>query len=72
MDVEELARFLAAKRLSQSAFARRIGTSGAVVCRWLSGNRTPSTHFALAIARETKGAVPVKAWERQDSARAIA
>jgi DNA-binding transcriptional regulator YdaS (Cro superfamily) len=64
-----LAAYLTKEKLSQSEFGRRVATSGAVVCRWVAGQRTPTTRFALAIERATKGAVTVESWEAKPAVR---
>jgi transcriptional regulator with XRE-family HTH domain len=60
-----LAAYLAKRGISRGAFARAVGVKSGVVSRWATGQRVPTVHFALAIARETKGEVPVSAWEKQ-------
>ncbi len=64
-----LGTYLEAHGLSQGAFARRLGVKSGVVCRWVSGQRVPTVHYALAIERETGGAVPVSAWEEKPAPR---
>jgi len=58
-----LARYLAANEVSQGEFGRRIGAARGVVSRWCGGKRTPERRFALAIERETRGAIPAEAWD---------
>lgn len=60
--MRSLATYLESTGISQNEFARRIGTSGAAVCRWVSGKRTPTAQWAFAIERATKGKVPMRAW----------
>ena len=42
---------------SQRKFALRIGYSRSAVCRWINGERVPSTRAIMAIVRETNGRV---------------
>ena len=64
-----LASYLLRRGLTQDAFARLVGTTGPVVCRWATGSRIPSLPFAVQIARVTRGVVPVAYWVDQAEAR---
>lgn len=60
-----LKRFLRRHRgkLSQAALARKVGVSPASVSLWLSNpHHVPSLDNALALERETGGAVPAVSW----------
>jgi plasmid maintenance system antidote protein VapI len=47
-------------KLSQLELADRLGVSTASVCRWISGERTPSLEMALLL--ETELCIPVESW----------
>jgi len=46
---------------TQADLAREIGASPAQVCRWLSGERTPSLEMAFRI-QDSKIGIPAEAW----------
>lgn len=48
--------------LTQSAFAERVGVSQSFLSEIEAGTKRPGLRVAIAIARETGGAVPVEAW----------
>jgi DNA-binding XRE family transcriptional regulator len=51
------------KGRSRTDFAKAIGVGRVTVWRWETGARVPGVTDALAIARESGGAVPVTAWD---------
>lgn len=59
---ELLSEWLLKKKLSGAAFAERIGIDQSALSKILLADRSPSLSTALAIARETKGAVPAESW----------
>lgn len=48
--------------LTRSAFARRLGISAPYLTQILTGAKRPGLELAVAIERETGGAVPATAW----------
>lgn len=64
---EMLRRRLRELGWSQAEFAARVGASPSQVCRWLSGDRTPSLKHGLAVERAT--GVRASAWVSTPSAR---
>jgi DNA-binding transcriptional regulator YdaS (Cro superfamily) len=60
-----LSTYLARFELSYAAFARLVGADRARIQRCAKGKRSPGLLLALAIERETKGAVPAVAWTRR-------
>ena len=59
---ETLGRALVAAKVTQRAFAKRIGIDYSVVSRFINGKATPALNTAVNIERETNGAVPASAW----------
>lgn len=59
-----LRRYLNAAGCTHDVLARRAGLSLDTLRSYVAGRRRPGLDAALAIARATKGAVPVEAWER--------
>lgn len=62
--MDRLTKHLEGMGISQRVFAARIGCSPSHLSDILSGRRAPSLSLALAIQRETSGAVPVDVWVR--------
>lgn len=63
--METLNRYLKSNNLSQSAFADRVGVNQATISKLVRGTIMPSIGLALAIQRETAGAVPVDVWDER-------
>ena len=60
---EALAAFLKSNRISQAAFASRIGSSQPTVCHYAQGVKLPRKGMARNIDRETLGQVPFGLWQ---------
>ena len=60
--------YLAATRGTAATLATRLDVSEMIVSLWHRGRRVPSPAMRLAIATETRGAVPADAWETCDGA----
>lgn len=60
--MEHLKLYLDHNGLSQKAFAAMIEVDPSVLCRYISGEVTPSLSAALRIKLATKGKVPVDVW----------
>lgn len=60
--MENLASYLKASKMTQSAFAKIVGVKQPTVHRWLNNLGRPSWGKASEIERITNGAVPVSAW----------
>lgn len=60
--MDRLAKHLEELGIAQRAFAARVGCSPSHLSDILSGRRAPGLSLAVAIQRETNGAVPVDAW----------
>jgi DNA-binding transcriptional regulator YdaS (Cro superfamily) len=60
--MDELISYLKANTVSQVNFAARIGISQSALSKMCSGAITPRLQTALAIERETGGAVSVSTW----------
>ena len=60
--MEHLKVYLANAGISQRAFAAMIKVDPSVLCRYISGEVTPSLSAALRIKLATKGKVPVDVW----------
>lgn len=65
----KLGEYLAKGEESQTAFAKKIGATPAMVSRYCSGDRIPSNRFAVAIAKATKDEIPVSYWARLEEKR---
>lgn len=61
----KLYHWLARNGLSQRAFAERVGAHYTIISRVVGGKMTPSLELAVAIERETGGAVPAASWVTQ-------
>ncbi len=57
-----LAAWLADNRISQTAFAARVGVSQGSISSYLIGRHTPRISIAHRIAEATRGKVPAVAW----------
>jgi len=57
-----LSQYLEREKLTQSAFADRLGVKQSFVSRLIRGEAMPSLKTAVRIAEVTGGAVPVTAW----------
>jgi len=57
-----LSRWLARSKVSYPAFAKMVGADRARIHRYARRERRPSLRSALAIERETGGAVPASYW----------
>ena len=62
MDMTPLGAYLAEKRLTRTAFARKLGAPVPMVSMWARGVTTPGLRWALEIDRVTLGVVPATAW----------
>lgn len=60
--MEQLTHYLATQGISQSDFAKSIGTSRGYVHDLMHGRRAPGRALAVTIERKTKGAVRVIDW----------
>jgi transcriptional regulator with XRE-family HTH domain len=65
-----LPNWLRAQNVSVTEFARSLGLNASSVSRFCSGQARPSLDTAMAIERETNGAVPASFWSRQVAATA--
>ena len=63
---EQLVAWLAEQNLSQDAFAADLGVARAVLWRWIAGRTTPTVTHAARIEERTSGAIPARAWARQE------
>lgn len=61
-DRTPLDRWLCGQTMTAAAFARRIGVLPPTLSRIRSGKHRPTLEQAVAIQRETGGAVPVEIW----------
>lgn len=61
-----LATYLNTSKVSQAAFAERVGVKQPTVNRWVNGQK-PSWEAAALIEKETGGAVPVAVWAGSQS-----
>lgn len=57
-----LASYLEKSRRSYSDFARAVGADRSQIYRCATGERRPGLELAIAIERETAGAVPAASW----------
>jgi plasmid maintenance system antidote protein VapI len=57
-----LTEWMATKGHSQAAAGALFGVPSGTVCRWVTGQRTPTLRMALAIEKATSGAVPASSW----------
>lgn len=64
MGMSNLITYLDDARISRAELARRLNTSRGYVTDIVTGRRKPGRDMAIAIERETGGAVPVTAWAR--------
>ena len=55
--MKALRRYMERRRLSQEAFASRIGVTQSMVSQWLTGKRPVSAKSARAIERVTEGEI---------------
>jgi transcriptional regulator with XRE-family HTH domain len=62
--MDQLIAYLKANSVSQVTFAARIGVSQSALSKMCGGSITPRLQTALAISRETNGAVPVDVWDK--------
>ena len=69
---EELGKYLVKTNTSQAALARVFGVSRTAVHLWLGNIRRPSWRHALAIEAWTGGAIPARAWLREEQLEAFA
>ena len=60
--------YLTATRGTASRLARVLDVTEMTVSFWHRGKRIPSPKMRVALARETRGAVAVDAWETTDGA----
>ena len=67
---ERLKSWLDAAKISQAEMARRCGYDRHNFHHVLNGKLKPTLTLAVAIERETSGAIPVSAWA--DEARSVA
>lgn len=58
----KLGSYLDRKRLTLAAFAAKVGTTKALVCRWRDGSRVPGLEYALRIQKQA--GIPAAAWLR--------
>ena len=63
--MNKLHEYMQRHHLSQREFAERIGTTQPVINRFARGKVIPGRRLALAIERETGGAVTVASWDQQ-------
>lgn len=59
---DALAAFRAERHVTQAEFARLIGCSQSRLSHLECGRAVPQLHEAVAVERETNGAVPASAW----------
>jgi transcriptional regulator with XRE-family HTH domain len=64
---KRLARWLEERRMTDRAFADRLGVSQPTVSRWASGSIVPSWQHMERIAVETGGAVRPDDWLSDDA-----
>lgn len=57
-----LSDYLKANQILQQDFAKRIGATQGTVSRLAKQSMVPSLALAVAIERETNGAVPASSW----------
>jgi DNA-binding transcriptional regulator YdaS (Cro superfamily) len=57
-----LAQHLADQKISQKAFAGRLGVDPSIVSRLVNNGMRPSLELAVAIERETGGVVTASSW----------
>lgn len=57
-----LASHLSDQKISQKAFAVRLGVDASIVSRLVNNGMRPSLELAVQIERETGGAVPATSW----------
>lgn len=57
-----LTAYLETANITQSDIARAVGIDRSVMSRIVNGTVTPSLRVAVAIERETNGAVPAASW----------
>lgn len=60
--MSKLKSYLTLKRMSQRAFAARIGVDPSIISRLTRGEMTPSLQLAVEIEAATKGFIPAKSW----------
>lgn len=60
--MDRLSQHLRDNDLSQRVFAEMIGCSASYLSEIISGRKQPGLGLAVAIERETFGAVPVEVW----------
>ena len=61
--MQTLAQYLEAEKLTQAAFASRVGRTQATISRILNGEAQPSAELAASIEQATGGRVPFWAWK---------
>ncbi len=65
-----LAQHLAEQKISQKAFAVRLGVDPSIVSRLVNNGMRPSLELAVAIERETAGVVTASSWIAEVAASA--
>ncbi len=68
--VDALRSYLAAKGMTATDLATRLGVRISTITRLLNGERGPSLSMALDIEKVTRGAVPVKCWPKRSRSAA--
>lgn len=66
-----LSDYLKSNQILQQDFARRIGATQATVSRLAKHAMMPSLTLAVAIERETNGAVPASSWVSVDESGGV-
>ncbi len=60
--------WMSAERITVRDMASRVGCSESFLSHVRAGRRMPGRKLAVAIARETAGAVPVSCWDAEAAA----
>ncbi len=67
---EMLNAYLVKHEISQTAFGESVGVAGAVVTRWVHGDRRPGLRFAILLEKEAR--IPLAAWNQKPTRTRIA
>lgn len=66
--MDALALYLLQNGLTQKKFAETLNVDQATISKLVRGRLMPSLELAVAIQRETGGAVPAASWVRTETA----
>lgn len=64
-DMWSLPEYLKTNKITQTAFAERMGVCQSLVSYWVNRKVRPSLELIMKINRETGGKVPPEAWLRE-------